>query len=55
MTVNERLHALGLADAYARANRDRDEGEIRRLLRRARVDEPSIELAVRRLGGAGAG
>ena len=42
MTVNERLHALGLLEAFDQARASRDAAMMTSLLRRAHVDEPSI-------------
>jgi hypothetical protein len=42
MTVNERLHALGLTEEYDRAMASGDRARGRHLLERAKVDEPSI-------------
>lgn len=49
MTVNERLVALGIADAYERACAGRDVAEVTRLLQRALVGEPSIHKIIRAL------
>lgn len=43
MTVSERLAALALYDAYGQALRRRDLGAMTTILRRARVDEASIQ------------
>ena len=42
MTVNERLHALGVLDEYDRAITERDYSALENLLRQAKVDDDSI-------------
>ena len=42
MTVNERLHAMGLLKSYDRALAERDPNAVAALLRRVYVDEASI-------------
>lgn len=42
MTVNERLHAMGLLESYDRALAERDSDAVSALLRRVYVDEASI-------------
>lgn len=42
MTVNERLHALGLFDASDRACESKDRAQVTDLLKRVHVDDPSI-------------
>src|SRR5262245_20991981 len=42
MTVNERLHAFGLQQAFDEASLSRDAEKARTLLRSVHVDEPSI-------------
>jgi hypothetical protein len=42
MTVNERLHAVGLLDAFEKARSDGDKERMTSILRRVQVDEPSI-------------
>jgi hypothetical protein len=42
MTVNERLHAMGLLESFDRALSDRDSTAVADLLRRVYVDEKSI-------------
>ena len=49
MTVNERLVALGLMEAFERACAAGDAAEVRRLLAEARVDEPSIGRVIENL------
>ena len=42
MTVNERLYALRTLDDYTKAVKERNFDRMEQLLRRARVDQPSI-------------
>jgi hypothetical protein len=42
MTVNERLHAMGLLESYDRARAEGDSDAVSALLRRVYVDEVSI-------------
>lgn len=42
MTVNERLHALGLLEAFDRACKSQDRVKVTALLQKVHVDEPSI-------------
>jgi hypothetical protein len=42
MTINERLHAMGLLESYDRALAGRDSSAVAALLRRVYVDEASI-------------
>ena len=43
MTVNERLHAIGLLEAFDEACKSRDVDKARGLLLEVHVDEPSIQ------------
>ena len=43
MTVNERLHAVGLLEAFDEACKSHDVEKARRLLLEVHVDEPSIQ------------
>ncbi|MGH7388722.1 MAG: hypothetical protein ACREM3_04605 [Candidatus Rokuibacteriota bacterium] len=43
MTVNERLHAVGLLEAFDEACNSRDVDKARELLLKVHVDEPSIQ------------
>jgi hypothetical protein len=49
MTVDERLHALGLLPELDRARRARDAVVARRILARAHVDEPLMEAVLQGL------
>jgi hypothetical protein len=48
MTVNERLYAAGLLDAFDAATARRDEAELRRILAKAYLTESDIAGIVRR-------
>jgi hypothetical protein len=51
MTVNERLHAFGLAELFDEACKSRDVERVRELLRAVHVDEPSIQKILQQLLG----
>ena len=46
MTVNERLYALGLLDDFDNSCNAKDEKQIREILKKAKVDETSIQQTV---------
>lgn len=48
MTVNERLHAFGLLEAFDQACKSRDAEAATKLLRAVYVDEPSIKKILER-------
>jgi hypothetical protein len=50
MTVNERLHALGLLEAFDEARSSRDVAKVRELLLKAHVDDPSMQTILSTLG-----
>lgn len=49
MTVNERLHAMGLLAAFDEACAVRDVDKVRALLLKVHVDEPSIRKILEQL------
>jgi hypothetical protein len=49
MTVNERLFACGLLGEFDRAVREKDREKLKTILKKAYVDEASIDLTVSKL------
>ncbi len=49
MTVNERLHAVGLLDAFERACESQERDKAREILLEVHADEPSIQKILERI------